>query len=64
MSNPRSESVRTFLVSFTLSAAVWLVAPAVAQTTVFINEIHYDNASTDVGEAIEIAHIAVDALDV
>ncbi|TNF42399.1 MAG: hypothetical protein EP311_05360, partial [Cytophagales bacterium] len=22
---------------------------------VFINEIHYDNASTDVGEAIEIA---------
>ena len=24
-------------------------------TTVFINEIHYDNASTDVGEAIEIA---------
>lgn len=26
-----------------------------AQTAVFINEIHYDNASTDVGEAIEIA---------
>ncbi len=26
-----------------------------AQTTVFINEIHYDNASTDTGEAIEIA---------
>ena len=26
-----------------------------AQTTVFINEIHYDNASTDVDEAIEIA---------
>jgi hypothetical protein len=24
-------------------------------TTVFINEIHYDNAGTDVGEAIEIA---------
>ncbi|HEY5731862.1 MAG TPA: ExeM/NucH family extracellular endonuclease [Anaerolineales bacterium] len=24
-------------------------------TTVFINEIHYDNASTDIGEAIEIA---------
>ncbi len=55
MSNPRSGSVRTFLVSFTLSTAVWLAAPAVAQTTVFINEIHYDNAGTDVGEAIEIA---------
>jgi predicted extracellular nuclease len=26
-----------------------------ASATVFINEIHYDNASTDVGEAIEIA---------
>jgi predicted extracellular nuclease len=29
--------------------------PAAAQTTVFFNEIHYDNAGTDVGEAIEIA---------
>jgi predicted extracellular nuclease len=28
--------------------------PALAQS-VFINEIHYDNASTDVGEAIEVA---------
>lgn len=26
-----------------------------AQTTVFINEIHYDNASTDEGETIEVA---------
>jgi predicted extracellular nuclease len=30
-------------------------APVVAQTPVFINEFHYDNASTDIGEAIEIA---------
>ena len=30
-------------------------APAVAATAVFINEIHYDNASTDVGEAVEVA---------
>lgn len=32
-------------------------APVFAQTTgsVFINEIHYDNASTDAGEAIEVA---------
>jgi len=36
---------------FVLAAAL----PAAAQTTVFINEIHYDNASTDVGEAVEIA---------
>ena len=27
---------------------------ATAQTAVFINEIHYDNASTDTGEAIEV----------
>ena len=26
-----------------------------AQTSVFINEIHYDNSGSDVGEAIEIA---------
>ena len=30
-------------------------SPVLAQTAVFINEIHYDNASTDEGEAIEIA---------
>ncbi|HEY7911807.1 MAG TPA: endonuclease, partial [Blastocatellia bacterium] len=29
--------------------------PVSAATSVFINEIHYDNASTDAGEAIEIA---------
>lgn len=29
--------------------------PAHALTAVFINEIHYDNSSTDTGEAIEIA---------
>jgi len=34
-----------------LAAAI----PANAQTTVFINEIHYDNAGADTGEAIEIA---------
>jgi TRAP-type uncharacterized transport system substrate-binding protein len=28
---------------------------SLAQTTVFINEIHYDNSGTDSGEAIEIA---------
>lgn len=29
--------------------------PALAQTPVFINEIHYDNTGTDAGEAIEVA---------
>ncbi|MEJ2012345.1 MAG: hypothetical protein P8X64_08995, partial [Anaerolineales bacterium] len=29
--------------------------PAKAGTAVFINEIHYDNTGTDVGEAVEIA---------
>ena len=29
--------------------------PALAMTSVFINEIHYDNSGTDAGEAIEIA---------
>jgi hypothetical protein len=28
---------------------------AVADTTVFINEIHYDNNGTDVNEGVEIA---------
>jgi len=42
----------------TLAAAVLAaLAPAasVAATNVFINEFHYDNASTDVGEFVEIA---------
>lgn len=33
-------------------------APPAAPATVFINEIHYDNAGTDVGEGIEIAGVA------
>ncbi len=32
-----------------------MTGPLAAQTTVFINEIHYDNAGTDTGEAIEVA---------
>jgi predicted extracellular nuclease len=31
------------------------VAPVRAATSVFINEIHYDNTGTDAGEAIEVA---------
>ncbi len=40
-----------------------LASTAAAQTTVFINEIHYDNSGTDVGEAIEIAGPAGLSLD-
>jgi hypothetical protein len=38
------------------SAIAFLIAASVGRaTTIFINEIHYDNAGTDTGEAIEIA---------
>jgi len=43
---------------FSRCAAVALMASchlAIADTTVFINEIHYDNASTDANEAVEVA---------
>lgn len=40
-----------------------LVLPGIAAAQVFINEIHYDNASTDVGEAIEVAGPAGTSLD-
>ncbi|MGZ7145021.1 hypothetical protein ACXWOO_11675, partial [Streptococcus pyogenes] len=32
-----------------------VVSQTHAQTSVFINEIHYDNSGTDTGEAIEVA---------
>jgi predicted extracellular nuclease len=39
---------------FSLQSAI-APHPAAAATSVFINEIHYDNTGTDAGEAIEIA---------
>ena len=38
-----------------LGLFVFMLAPVQAQTSVFINEIHYDNSGTDEGESIEIA---------
>jgi len=38
-----------------LSICVW---PMPSWSTIFINEFHYDNIGTDVGEAIEIAGLA------
>jgi hypothetical protein len=41
-------TILTILCSFIFTGQAW-------GSTVFINEIHYDNAGTDTGEAIEIA---------
>ncbi|HET8899348.1 MAG TPA: endonuclease [Rhodanobacteraceae bacterium] len=43
--------------SLAIAIGGWLACTgvALAATPVFINELHYDNAGTDVGEAIEIA---------
>ena len=49
-------SLSRLTMTFVLVGALLLfAASANAQTTVFINEIHYDNAGSDTGEAIEIA---------
>ncbi|MBK8903156.1 MAG: ExeM/NucH family extracellular endonuclease [Anaerolineaceae bacterium] len=47
--------IRAAAVVFFLTLLLTMSIPVFAQTTVFINEIHYDNTGTDVGEAIEIA---------
>ena len=44
---------RISIAVFVTTVAFGPVQPAAAQ--VFFNELHYDNAGTDVGEAIEIA---------
>ena len=41
--------------SLLASFFVGFASPVQATTSVFINEIHYDNAGADAGEAIEIA---------
>lgn len=48
---------RKFIVLLVLACLVLLGngKPARALTTVFINEIHYDNTGTDAGEAVEVA---------
>ena len=57
--NVRPAAPLALLTAGIVAASVALTGPAMAVappgSTVFINEIHYDNASTDVGEAIEIA---------
>ena len=41
------------LIYLCISFFIFTGSLLIGQTTVFINEIHYDNGSTDVGEAIE-----------
>jgi len=48
-------STRRYLICLMLFGMISLPMQSRAQTPVFINEIHYDNAGTDAGEAIEIA---------
>ncbi len=48
-------AITALLLSAVLIQQLYFARPAHAAISVFINEIHYDNASTDVGEAIEIA---------
>lgn len=57
-----ASNVRSFLTSvraalrFVLATSISLgLMQAAAAQQVFINELHYDNASTDVGESIEVA---------
>jgi hypothetical protein len=54
MSNKRKYFFLLVLV-LSLTTFLGLSAPTRADTSVFINEIHYDNTGTDAGEAIEIA---------
>ena len=44
-----------FVVLALMLSALPMQSAQASSPSVFINEIHYDNASTDVGEAIEIA---------
>ena len=56
-SSARGWFVTVLLIAITIVSlkAVFFPNPASALTSVFINEIHYDNTGTDAGEAIEIA---------
>ncbi|MDH3587942.1 MAG: hypothetical protein OEQ74_00925 [Gammaproteobacteria bacterium] len=52
------------MIRFAIALSVALVPfPSFAMTAPFINELHYDNGSTDVGEGIEIAGVAGTVLD-
>jgi hypothetical protein len=56
---PTVHRAATLLISLALAVGAFVPmlspTPARAATGVFINEVHYDNASTDVGEFVEIA---------
>ena len=43
-----------FAMTLVLIIGLVTIENALAASSVFINEIHYDNISTDIGEAVEI----------
>jgi hypothetical protein len=46
---------RSLAGALALVAMLLFAGTATAQTDIFVNELHYDNAGADTGEAIEIA---------
>ena len=55
MTHALSTAVRLSVLCVSLGLASGFTATAAAQTTVFVNELHYDNSGADSGEAIEVA---------
>ncbi len=51
----QSEISAKFFLVLILSVGLFVCNNALAQTGVFINELHYDNAGGDKGEAVEVA---------
>jgi uncharacterized repeat protein (TIGR01451 family) len=55
MRNVAGSWLRVTVLGALLLLGLGVAQPGYTQTPVFINEIHYDNAGTDSGEAIEVA---------
>ena len=55
INNKRKHCIKKAILMSTLCFSMTQTAFA---ADVFLNEIHYDNASSDVGEAIEVAGVA------
>ena len=53
----------SFVSKPTLFLLAWLPLASPASTLTFINEIHYDNTGTDIGEGVEVAGAAGTVLD-
>src|SRR5690606_29360648 len=60
--SPRERSMRLHRSALGYAIALAFAATFPAQAEVFVNEIHYDNIGTDVGEAIEVVGSAGESL--